>query len=227
MPRPRLIAIDGPAASGKSSTARAVARRLGLVHVDSGALYRTAAWLAVEGSLNSAAEIVAALDNAAVELVPVDAGLEVRARGKSIEAEIRHPQTTRRVSEVAAMSPVREWVDRRLHLLVRSSGVASVVDGRDIGTIVFPDAPLKVFLTATPEVRARRRLLQEGHGGDAGRLAAEAERLAERDRLDSGREVAPLRQADDARLLDTTELDFADQVEQIIRWAGEAGLLDG
>jgi cytidylate kinase len=217
------IAIDGPAASGKSSTAAAVARHLGLMHVDSGSLYRAMTWLAVRDGLETEAAICARADRAGLALVRVGHALALRAEGEPIETEIRSPEVTAEVSRVAAMPGVREWVNQRLRAAVTAGG-GGVMDGRDIGTVVFPDAVLKVFLTASPEARAWRRLVQEGREPHPDAVAAEAERLAARDRLDAGREVAPLRQAEDALLLDTSEMDFATQVGQIVAWAEEKGL---
>jgi cytidylate kinase len=218
-----MIAIDGPAASGKSSTAAAVARQLGLLHVDSGSLYRALTWLALRDGLTEEAAICAAADAAGLALRRVGDALAIRAGDAEIETEIRSSVVTAAVSWVAAMPAVRTWVNRRLRAAVEAEG-GGVMDGRDIGTVVFPDAVLKVFLTATPTARARRRLLQEGREPAAEAVAAEAGQLAERDRLDAGREVAPLRRATDALLLDTTTLDFATQVRQIVAWAGERGL---
>lgn len=218
-----VVAIDGPAASGKSSTAAAVASRLGLVHVDSGALYRAMTWLAVRDGLTEAAAICRAGDAAALTLVPEGSTLTLRAAGAPIEAAIRSAEVTAGVSWVAALPPVRDWVNARLRAAVAGAG-GGVMDGRDIGTVVFPDAALKVFLTASPEARARRRLLQDGREPAPDAVAREAARLAERDRLDAGRAVAPLRQAPDALLLDTSRLDFGTQVAQIVDWAGLRGL---
>lgn len=218
-----VIAIDGPAASGKSSTARAVADRLGFVHVDSGALYRAATWIALESGSSTGAEIAAQAEAAGLELARDGVALEMRRKGHDLTAQIRSGAVTARVSEVAAWPEVRGWVNRILREAVAGWGGA-VMDGRDIGTDVFPDAALKVFLTASPEARARRRLLQLGTEPDPATLAAETDRLAERDRLDAGRAVAPLRQATDALLLDTTALGFADQVDQIVAWAESRGL---
>ncbi|MEI2721307.1 MAG: (d)CMP kinase [Gemmatimonadales bacterium] len=218
-----VVAIDGPAASGKSSTAAAVAGRLGLLHVDSGALYRALTWLAVRDDLEEAEAICRAADAADLTLVPEGSTLTLRAAGAPIEHEIRSAEVTASVSRVAAMPAVREWVNARLRAAVAGAG-GGVMDGRDIGTVVFPDAVLKVFLTASPEARARRRLLQVGREPAPEMVAAEAARLAERDRLDAGRTVAPLRQAPDALLLDTSALDFGTQVAQIVAWAGLRGL---
>jgi cytidylate kinase len=131
---------------------------------------------------------------------------------------IRLPEVTRHVSEVSADPQVREWVNAHLRELVRV-GRDVVVDGRDIGTIVFPQADLKVFLTASPEVRARRRVRQRGEGDSEAETRREAALLAARDAADSTRAVAPLRQADDARPLDTSALTFEQQVERIVGWA--------
>ncbi len=219
----RVIAIDGPAASGKSSTAAAVARALGLVHLDSGALYRLVTLIAIEEKLDDAAAIVAAAESVDVAIVPGEGEtMALTRRGLLVGDEIRAPQVTARVSAVSAMSPVRDWVNRLLRGAV-ADAAGGVMDGRDIGSVVFPDAALKVFLTASPESRAWRRLRQTGSEVDPMSLSAEAARLAERDRLDSMREVAPLRQAPGARLLDTSDMSFDQQVGIILEWAREVG----
>ncbi len=218
-----VVAIDGPAASGKSSTAQAVAERLGLVHIDSGALYRTATLLAIRAGAERPVEIVAAAEAGAVALVRKGTSLEVTIAGESAEPAIRAAPVTARVSEVAAMPAVRHWVDHRLRRAVADWG-GGVMDGRDIGTVVFPDAVLKVFLTASPHARAGRRLAQDRRGRDPNEVAREAAALAERDRLDAGRSVAPLQQAPDALVLDTTALSFTEQVATIVGWARGRGL---
>jgi len=219
-----VIAIDGPSASGKSSTAAAVAERLGYRHLDSGSLYRGLALAALESSLPepwTGAGVVARGRGALLGMVPTDGGFSVVLGSRRPSDELRSPEVTARVSEVAAMPEVRDWVNVQLrHLASGSAGV--VIDGRDIGTVVFPDARLKVFLTATPGARALRRLKQQGSEVDSGQLAAETERLARRDRADSGRAVAPLVQASDARVLDTSDLSFEDQVDRIVEWARSA-----
>ncbi len=220
-----VIAIDGPSASGKSSTAAAVAESLGLVHIDSGALYRTLTWLALRDGLADQSDITAAADQAGVELVADGRSLAVRVAGRVVEDAIRSDPVTAHVSAVAAMPEVRDWVNRRLRAALAGLG-GGVMDGRDIGTVVFPDASLKVYLTASPLARAERRLLQRSGGvaPDRELLEREAAVLSERDRLDAARTVAPLRQDPDARLLETTTMSFADQVSQILAWAGEIGL---
>jgi cytidylate kinase len=213
---PRVIAIDGPAASGKSTTAAAVARELGALHLDSGALYRGLTAVALELPRRDAAVIVGAAEARGLSLRQAGEEVIPHLDGRPAEDRIRGPEVTRLVSEVSALAEVRAWVNARLREAV-SQGTLVVMDGRDIGTAVFPDAPVKVFLTATPEARARRRLLQRGERPSPAEIAAEASALAERDRKDSAREVAPLRQAADAMLLDTTNLSFEEQVGEIVR----------
>jgi cytidylate kinase len=135
-----------------------------------------------------------------------------------VDASIRAPDVTAHVSAISAIPVVREWVNTHLRATVRA-GMDVVVDGRDIGTVVFPDAVLKIFLTATPEARAGRRLAQRGAPTDSGTVAEEADLLAARDRADASRTIAPLRRPDDAIDLDTTNLGFPEQVERIVTLA--------
>ena len=237
----RVIAIDGPAASGKSSTAALVARRLGWAHLDSGALYR-AMTLAVLDNLGeqgagspkgipdgpgerwSAERIIALAEDLPVRLVLVDDVFRPEVAGVDVAQAIRSERVTQRVSEIAAIPEVRHWVNVQQREAVEGHPRGVVVDGRDIGTVVFPDAPLKVFLTASPEERARRRLAERGGtgggggGGDA-ELRREADVLEARDRADSTRAVAPLRAAADALVLDTTRLSLEQQVQQVVALA--------
>ena len=228
-----VIAIDGPSASGKSSTARAVAQRLGFAHLDSGALYRGVTLVALREAMRRGGEVHASVlalgpeailrtaEERGLVLHPDGAGFAAYLEGDPVDDVIRLPEVTRHVSEVSADPQVREWVNAHLRELVRV-GRDVVVDGRDIGTIVFPEADLKVFLTASPEVRARRRVRQRGEGGSEAEVEREAALLATRDQADSTRAVAPLRQAGDARLLDTSALTFDEQVERIVEWARQA-----
>jgi cytidylate kinase len=217
----RVLAIDGPAASGKSSTAGAVAQKLGWVHVDSGALYRALTWVAVHRNLADAAAITGTADSMQVRLQPTHAGFEVHVDGlDDVDTALRSAEVNARVSGIAAMPSIRSWVNNRLRDAVLQYGPA-VVDGRDIGTAVFPDAAVKVFLTATPQARAARRLHQLHGVVDPLLLAGEAARLTERDRLDEARAVAPLRRAGDAVVIDTTSLTFDQQVDRIAALASE------
>lgn len=214
-----IIAIDGPAGSGKSSTARAVARRLGFRHLDSGAFYRALTFAALEAGIPverwtelSAAE----LDRLGVNARPNgEFGFDLFLGDREVNEEIRLPEVNAHVSEMARLPAIREWLLTQLHEAARGNDI--VIDGRDIGTVVFPGAELKVYLVADPEVRARRRLAEYGVTDPSpAELEAEVERLLGRDRRDSEREVAPLRKADDAILIDTTNLTFDDQVERIV-----------
>lgn len=225
-----VIAIDGPAASGKSSTARAVAEALGFAHLDSGALYRGVTLVALREAARRGRRredllqvldpetILRTAEDRGLMLQPDGAGFAAYLEGEPVDAEIRAGPVTAAVSAVSAVPVVREWVNSRLRAMVRT-GRDVVVDGRDIGTVVFPDADLKVYLTAAPEARARRRLSQRGAAHDPALLGAETEALAARDHADSTRAVAPLRVADDAVRLDTTSLSFEDQVMRIVALA--------
>lgn len=228
--RPRVIAIDGPAASGKSSTAALVARRLGWAHLDSGALYRAVTLATVDhfeergtgkGEGWSPVRIVALADELPVRLVIIGGAFRPEVAGVDVEQPIRAERVTRHVSAIAALPEVRSWVNARQREAVAECPVGVVVDGRDIGTVVFPDAPLKVFLTASPEERARRRLTQTGRQPDPAELRREGAALAARDHADSTRPVAPLVPAADAVLLDTTRSSLPEQVEHIVALARE------
>jgi cytidylate kinase len=139
--------------------------------------------------------------------------------GADVSEAIRLPRVTERVSQVAALPEVRDWVNRELRDLAAQHPRGVVMEGRDIGTVVFPDAALKVFLVASPEERARRRLLQDGTQPNPARLREAARELERRDRADASREVAPLAQAPDAVVLDTTGLGFEEQVDRIVELA--------
>jgi CMP/dCMP kinase len=224
----RVIAIDGPAASGKSSTAALVAERLGWAHLDSGALYRALTLAALDrlaaGPPRSAAEwpvqrILALAEELPVRLVLSGSAFRPEVAGVDVDEAIRSERVTANVSAVAALPAVRTWVNARQREAVHAHPDGVVVDGRDIGTVVFADAPLKVFLTATPEERARRRLWQRGQPLDETLVARESAELAARDHADATRAVAPLKAATDAVVLDSTRLSLAEQVDQVVALA--------
>ena len=216
-----IIAIDGPAGSGKSTTARAVAQRLGFRHLDSGAFYRALTHAALQAGWPSDgwSELTSAqLDSLAVRGQPAGEGFRLFAHDRDITDALRSKQVNAHVSLMARVPAVREWLLERLRDAGR--GTDLVADGRDIGTVVFPKADLKVFLTAERGTRARRRLAEQGNPEPAvEEVHDETGRLAERDRIDSERDVAPLRAAADAVPLDTTDLTFEEQVETIVRLA--------
>jgi cytidylate kinase len=213
-----VIAIDGPAASGKSSTAQWVARRLGYFHVDSGALYRaaTAVQLLRGAPPASWTEEDVLEGGERVGFIPVPDGRTFTPLidGAAAEDRLRDGDVTRHVSFVATMPRVRAWVNAKVRKAAESNDV--VVDGRDIGTVVFPDAQLKVLLIADPWERARRRLVQRlGRHPNDQEIAAETDLLVHRDAKDATQTV----QAADAVLIDTTYLTQADQVERIVSLA--------
>ncbi len=216
----RVIAIDGPAGSGKSTTAKAVSQRLGVAHLDSGALYRAATLAALDSEIPmSGQQIVALARSLPVRFRLTEGGFIPEVAGVDVSLEVRSARVTAKVSEVSAMPEVRDWVNEALREATAMHPRGVVIDGRDIGTVVFPDAAVKVFLVADNRERARRRLLQDGMVADDASIAAAAEKLASRDAYDSGRDVAPLMKASDAVELDTTELAFEDQVEQVVALA--------
>jgi cytidylate kinase len=201
-----IIAIDGPAAAGKSTAGRALADRLGYLYIDTGALYRAVAWLADrEGFADAAPAAIGARARAAdIRLAGDPAHLRVFVDGRDVSGEIRTERMSQLSSRLSALPEVRGALldlQRRL-----GAGGGAVLDGRDIGTVIFPDADAKFFVFASPEARARRRhaeLLAKGLHAHAGSVRSE---LEARDRRDAGREHAPLKAADDAVAIDTTEL---------------------
>ncbi len=229
----RVIAIDGPAASGKSSTAGRVARQLGWAHLDSGALYRALTLAAIDnlaedvrrtGEEWPATQLIDLAERLPVRLVLIGDKFKPEVAGADVEQAIRGERVTRYVSVLAAIPEVRTWVNTQQRRAVeggrgRAGFDGVVVDGRDIGTVVFPDAPLKIFLTATAHERARRRLFQRGQEVDLELVKQESEALAARDAADSNRRIAPLKAAEDAVMLDTTTLSLEQQVTHVVELA--------
>ncbi len=215
-----VVAIDGPAGSGKSTTARAVAEALGFVHLDSGALYRAVTLVALEhggergGWTPSGLAELARAHRVALERRRKAGACEVVIGKHAPGDALRSEAVTREVSAVSAMAPVRDYVNALLRAAAADGGV--VLDGRDIGTAVFPDAEVKVFLVADAPERARRRLLERGRKPDAASLEAEEGALTRRDDYDSRRDVAPQARAPDARLLDTTRHTVDEQVRAVV-----------
>lgn len=212
---PRVVAIDGPSASGKSTTAREVATRLGFVHLNSGLLYRAVTWSALRDGWIGAPDFDRRLAGLRLELEPDPPTFHLRVDGERPGPWLQSAEVTACVSEIAARGAVRERVNEALRAAAAGTGL--VVDGRDIGTVVFPDAFLKIFLTATAEERARRRLAERRGGAEADAVNAEADRLRERDRYDASRVIAPLARAEDAIELDSTERGRTEMVDEIVR----------
>lgn len=221
----RVIAIDGPAASGKSTTARRVAERLGFVHLNSGLLYRAVTLKALEeGWDGDTAELEAHVPELDLALVPHGPGLRVEVDGTDPGEALQGGPVSERVSAVSALPAVRAEVFRRLREARERFDL--VCDGRDIGTTVFPEADLKVFLVAEPGARARRRLLERGDPATPADVSREAARLRARDEADATRDHSPLRRAPDAVLIDTTELMPGAVVDAIVALAVERGVAD-
>ena len=223
MTRSPIVAIDGPAGAGKSTVTRAFAERMGLLYLDTGAMYRAVTWWVQRNGADpsSASAVEALLDGLEVDLSPLRDGVQtVRVNGRDITEAIRDPEVTGSVSLVAAHPFVRALLTRQQQRLGVRGGL--VAEGRDIGTAVFPDADVKVFLTATPEERARRRAKDlEARGHAVPELSELEAQIVERDRLDSTREVAPLVQADDATELITDGMSIEaviDALEDLFRF---------
>jgi len=197
-----VIAIDGPSGAGKGTVARKVAETLGYRHVDTGAMYRAVGWAALQRGLSLTDEDAVSALAATLQLT-VEDGLVV-ADGTDITRAVRTPDIDKAATAVARMPKVREVLVDRQRALARGRGV--VIEGRDIGTVVFPDADVKIYLDASPEERARRRAADPAHGGGPQELAAVATALAARDKIDSTRSVSPLMVAPDAIVVDTTDI---------------------
>ena len=216
-----LITIDGPAGSGKSSVARAVAERLGLVNLNTGAAYRAVAFLALEDG--TGLDAVANLAALAGRVGLTEDG--ARVDGQPVEEEaLRTPEVAAAASKVSAHPEVRQvllYVQREAAARAREREGA-VIEGRDIGTVILPDADLKIFLSAAPEERARRRAVQSGRESELERIR---EAMGRRDRQDSERETSPLKSAPDAVVIDTTGLELEEVVSRVTDLA--EGLRDG
>jgi cytidylate kinase len=211
----RVISIDGPAAAGKSTTAKQVARRLGFCHLNSGLLYRAITWLTLQrGWKETDPDFAGWVRGLDIELVARPPDLVVRIGGRTPGRWLHSRRVSAHVSAVSRHGAVRE----RVLSVLRDAGQRFdlVCDGRDIGTVVFPDAALKVFLVASADERARRRLGDHGEPFTPDRVERETRRLLERDQADSTRELSPLRRASDAVEIDTTALGPEAVVERIL-----------
>ncbi|MEH7437237.1 (d)CMP kinase [Neobacillus drentensis] len=210
------IAIDGPAAAGKSTVAKIVAEKLSYIYIDTGAMYRSLTYKAIVNHVNleDEASLLDTLLSTKIDLQPSEKGQLVYLDNKDVTDEIRSAEVTNSVSYVAKHEQVRKEMVRRQQVFAVGGGV--VMDGRDIGTHVLPNAEVKVFLLASVEERAVRRHnenMQKGYPSDLEQLKEE---ISQRDKIDSEREVAPLKKADDAIEIDTTSLTISDVVEKIM-----------
>lgn len=213
-----IIAIDGPAGSGKSTTARLVAQKLGYLYIDTGAMYRavTLAWLNAKIELTEE-NVAHILDTIKIELKQGQNQQIVLLNGIDVSDSIRQPEVTKYVSPISAMKNVRDFLVAQQREIGNYGGV--VMDGRDIGTVVFPNAELKIFLIATPEERAKRRQKEQLEKGINQDFESILKSIIDRDNYDSTREISPLRKAEDAIELDTTNLSINEQCEFVVEKA--------
>ena len=212
------IAIDGPSGAGKSTLARSIAARLGYLYVDTGAIYRSIGYYVLSHGIDPKEEaaVTAALPEIRVQLHYGTDGLQhMILNGQDVTKEIRLPEVSMYASAVSAYPAVRTYLLEMQRELARTHNV--IMDGRDIGTVVLPDATVKIFLTASAQIRARRRMLELEQRGTPQPYEEILRDIQQRDYNDSHRPVAPLRQAEDAVLLDTSELDFARSEEALLK----------
>jgi cytidylate kinase len=227
MSKPLVIAIDGPAGAGKSTVAKRLADRLGLAYVDSGATYRAAALRVLESQILPEDETAVGelIGRTAIEFKTNGSQSLVLLDGEDVSEKIRSPQVTLAAAKVSRLPEVRKKLITLQRSLARGRGV--VMEGRDIGTVVFPDAPLKIFLKANPEERARRRLRDEEKRGRDATLEQTAYEIGRRDQLDAERKISPLVPAADAFEIDSTDLSADEVVERIMELARERKLTAG
>ena len=209
------VAIDGPAGAGKSSIARAAAAQLGFIYVDTGALYRSIGLFVLQKKIDFAQknDIIALLGQINVNLTFVDGEQRVLLCGEDVSEEIRSPEVSMAASAVSAIPEVRSFLFGLQKDMAKHNNV--VMDGRDIGTVVLPDAQVKIFLTASPEVRAKRRCLELEQKGERVSYEDVLADIRQRDYNDTHREIAPLKQAEDAVLVDTSELTLEESVQTL------------
>ncbi|MGZ3684160.1 MAG: (d)CMP kinase [Bdellovibrionota bacterium] len=215
-----IVAIDGPAGSGKSTVAKMLAKRLGYTHIDTGALYRGVALLALRAGVSPEEEgaVVASAKGAQVEVRSLPDGNLLHVNGENVHKEIRTEQVSKISSKVSAFPGVRALLLDFQRELGRGGGI--VLEGRDIGTVVFPKAEVKIFLTASIEARAKRRSLELAAKGEVVDLDRVKLEMAQRDKQDSERPISPLKQADDAVLVDTSTLSIdsvLDRLESLVK----------
>ena len=211
-----IIAIDGPSGASKSTAAQRLARRLGYRYIDSGALYRAVGWLVHTHALplEDPATIVACLQRTPIELTFCNEALQVWVGGQCVTSQLRSEAVARAASAAATIPGVRQVITAQLRQLDCQADM--VMEGRDIGTVVFPDATVKFFLDASPTVRGQRRLQEMQQGGSTATLGQVVEAIARRDSQDRARATAPLMRSPDARAIDTTDLTVDEVVQTML-----------
>ena len=210
------IAIDGPAGAGKSTLARKAAEKLGYIYVDTGALYRTVGLYSIRKGYDTkdAEKVISTLDDIDIKLGFTDEGQRVYLNGEDVSDAIRTPEASMGASNVSAIPKVREFLFDLQKDIAKNNNC--LMDGRDIGTVVLPDAQVKIFLTASPETRAKRRYDELVAKGSDVTFQEVLDDLIKRDYQDTHREVAPLKAADDAEILDTSPLTFDESLDAIL-----------
>lgn len=216
------IAIDGPGGAGKSTVARLVAKQLGYIYVDTGAMYRAVTWKALQSDISPAnkEELVRLASSLRIELHPGEQSQQVLLNGEDVTDYIRSVPVTQNVSAVAAVPEIRRLLVSKQQEMAKAKGV--VMDGRDIGTHVLPDAELKIFLTASAKERAKRRYLEMKEKNEDVTLEQVEKEIIERDRKDEQREASPLVQAKDAILLDSSGMPIRQVADRILELAHSA-----
>ncbi|QIY82699.1 (d)CMP kinase [Chryseobacterium sp. NEB161] len=216
-----VIAIDGFSSTGKSSISKLIAKKLGLIHMDTGALYRGITYFALQnctgdnGQINIA-QLISRLPEIRLEFQDIDGELQLFLNGVNINKEIRFPQVSDNVSLVAKEAEVRNYLLQTQRDIASKGGV--IMDGRDIGTVVLPNADYKFFMTASQDERARRRFLELQHAGEDTDIETVKQNLITRDTIDSERAVSPLKQADDAILIDNTNINREQTIDLILSY---------
>jgi len=221
MTKKPVIAIDGFSSTGKSSISKIIAKKLGLIHMDTGALYRGVTYFAMQHCLNddktiSIEKLISSLPNIQLEFQNIDGELKLFLNGKNIDKEIRFPQVSDNVSQVAKEADVRHFLLETQRSIAKRGGI--IMDGRDIGTVVLPDADYKFFMTASQDERARRRFLELELAGEKTDIESVKQNLITRDKIDSERDISPLKQAEDAILIDNTNINKEETIELILSY---------
>ena len=221
MTKKPVITIDGFSSTGKSSISKIIAKSLGLIHMDTGALYRGITYFALQNCLDddqsiNMKKLLADLPKINLEFLNVDGELQLFLNGKNINKEIRFPQVSENVSQVAKEADVRNYLLKAQRDIAEKGGI--IMDGRDIGTVVLPNADYKFFMTASQDERARRRFLELQLAGEQTNVEIVKQNLMKRDKIDSEREVSPLKQAEDAILIDNTKINKEETIALILSY---------
>ncbi len=221
MTKKPVIAIDGFSSTGKSSISKIIAKNLGLIHMDTGALYRGITYFALQNCTDETGNVdinklLESLPKINLEFQNIDGELQLFLNGKNINKEIRFPQVSDNVSQVAKEADVRNFLLKTQRDIAEKGGI--IMDGRDIGTVVLPNADYKFFMTASQDERARRRFLELEAAGEKTDIETVKHNLTSRDKIDSEREVSPLKQADDAILIDNTNINKEETIDLILSY---------